>query len=110
VLPEEERPPLIDAEVTEFETTAEAFDKGAGVHTIDFELVNEDGAVLDESQDPEPQSCDQRCSKTRTWSFQPQYLFDGTYTLRVTATDQLGNAGTDERTIVIARGVPPIRR
>ena len=111
VLPEVGRPPLIDdAEATEFETTAEAADKGAGVHTIDFELVNEDGAVLDESRDPEPQSCDQRCSKTRTWSFQPQYLYDGTYTLRITATDQLGNAGTDERTIVIARGVPPIRR
>ena len=83
----------------------------SGVRSIDFELLDEYGAILDESQRPGPQSCDQRCSKTRTWSFQPQYLFDGTYTLRITATDQLGNAGTDERTIVIARSVrtdPPV--
>ena len=46
VLPDAgEPPPLTDADVTEFETTAEAHDKGAGVHTIDFELVNEDGVV-----------------------------------------------------------------
>lgn len=104
------RPPEIGPETTEYEVTREADDLGAGVATLDFELFNEDGGVVDESLDPEPQRCEQGCSKARTWSFFPQYLTDGFYTLRTTATDQLGNVAIDERQIEIARGIPPLHR
>jgi hypothetical protein len=91
--------------------TAEAYDAGAGVRSIDFELVDEYGTVVDESTDPDPQGCpEQACGKTRDWSVLAQFLTDGEYTLRTTATDLLGNAGVDERTVQVVRGIPPVIR
>jgi hypothetical protein len=110
VAEERGRPPSLGAEATGYETTVEATDEGAGVSTIDFELLNEDGIVVDASFDPSPQSCREGCPKARTYAFEPQRFYDGTYTLRTTATDRLGNAGTDERAIVIARGADPVAR
>ncbi|MDA0138039.1 hypothetical protein [Solirubrobacter deserti] len=104
----EGRPPYLDAEATDYETTVEAHDAGAGVSTLDFELLDPDGNVVEQSLDAEPQTCAASCSKTRTFRTEPQYLPDGEYTLRITATDRLGQVALDERAIVVARGVPPL--
>lgn len=83
-------------------------DDPAGVRTVDFELLDEWGVVVDESFDPDPQSC--VCSKAREWSVLAQFLSDGAYTLRTTATDQLGNVSLDERDVSVVRGIPPTMR
>ena len=80
------------------------------MRTIDFGLVDEWGLVVDESTDGDPQSCAQGCGKVRSWSVLQTFLQDGVYTLRTTATDQLGNVATDERTVHIVRGIPPTIR
>ena len=81
------------------------------MRSIDFELVDEWGTVVDESTDPDPQSCPrQSCAKTRDWYVLAQFLVDGEYTLRTIATDQLGNRGVDERTVDVVRGIPPVLR
>lgn len=116
VVPDPHAPPgatapvaLDDDSVLEF--TAEAEDAGAGVRSIDFELVTEWGTVVEESTDPDPQSCPQpACGKRRDWGVLAQFLMDGQYTLRTIATDQLGNRTVDERTVEIGRGIPPAPR
>jgi hypothetical protein len=104
------RPPVLDAEATSYKTTIEAADAGAGVSTLDFELLDENGVVVEQSLDEDPQVCDEGCAKSRTFVFEPQYQSDGIYTLRTIATDQLGNVSDDERTLEIARGIAPITR
>lgn len=82
----------------------------SGVRSIDFELFDEWGVVVDESLDPDPQVCTGVCDKSREWAVLTQYLMDGDYTLRTTATDQLGNVSLDERAVTITRGIPPTLR
>lgn len=98
-----------DDSVVVFE--AEAEDAGAGVRSIDFELVAEWGSVVDESTDPDPQSCPEHgCPKYREWSVSAYLLMSGQYTLRTIATDQLGNRSVDERVVEVVRGIPPALR
>ena len=85
---------------TEYTTTVTAHDGDAenvrsGVRSIDFALLGEDGTtVYEESRDPEPQACpDGSCSKTRSWTVPLDSVPNGTYTVRVTATDQTRHPG-----------------
>jgi hypothetical protein len=93
----------IRSDDTEWTVTVDAEDAGSGVRTIDFELVDENGVVVEAYPDDDPQSCDAGCGKSRTWSLEPDRFEDGEYTLRVTATDALGHAEVEERTLSIER-------
>ena len=101
----------LSAEDTEYSTTVTAHDGDAenlrsGVRSIDFALLGEDGTTeYQSSRDPEPQECpDGSCSKTRSWTVPLESLPDGTYTMRVTATDQLGITATETWPLVVERG------
>ncbi len=60
------------------------------------------------STDPDPQTCRRACANARL-ERAAQFLGNGVYVLR-DATDRLGNAGVEERTVEIVRGIPPIIR
>jgi hypothetical protein len=102
------------AQDTAYTTTVTARDGDAenlrsGVRSIDFALLDESGQTeLQSSRDPEPQDCpDGSCAKTRSWTVPLDTMPDGTYTVRVTATDQLGITATQTWPLVVNRGVPP---
>jgi hypothetical protein len=104
-----------------FTTTVTARDGDAvnlrsGVRSIDFALLDAGGQnVLLDSRDPEPQSCDEgSCAKTRTWTVPAGQVPAGRYTIRVTATDQLGIQATETWPLSVSAdeaepegGVPP---
>jgi hypothetical protein len=80
----------------------------SGVRTIDFALLDEDGDTeLLSDPDPEPQSCDASCPKTRSWTFPVDTLPDGRYMIRAVATDQTGMQATETWPLDVRRGVPP---
>lgn len=64
----------------------------SGTKAIDVRVRDAAGVVVQQSPDPEPQTCPlSNCTKTRDWTLYTDSLADGEYTIEVTATDQLNN-------------------
>jgi hypothetical protein len=76
---------------------------GSGVRTIAFSVVNSAGVTVISSPDPSPQSCSSLCSKTRGFTLDTDTVADGTYTIRVTASDQLGVSSSLSWTVTVDR-------
>lgn len=83
--------------------TVTATSGGSGVRTIDFAVLNSAGTTVISSPDPSPQSCTPSCGKSRGFTLDTDTVADGTHTIRVTATDQLGLSSTLSWTVTVDR-------
>lgn len=85
-------------------STASQATQRSGTKAIDVRVRNAAGSIVQNSPDPQPQTCPAgNCAKTRTWTLNTDSLPDGDYTIEVVATDQVTNSSTKAWDVTVDR-------